>query len=267
MEYQKFIPEGWTENKEEYTINNLEQIHNEGKIIQGYVERCDEKYNLHVNLGKNIEGIIPRNELDAINVDEYGFCKTQICKNKLNKFIQFKVKEIYNENNIILSRKSAQEDALNWIKTDLKPGMIIDGIIKNIRKFGAFVEIGAGIVGLIHIEDISVSRIKTPEERFYIGQKVKVVIKSIDKENNRIVLSYKELLGDWEENIQNFQEKMIVKGTVKETDKYKNGIFVELKPNLVGLAEYKEGFSYGQIVDVYIKKIIKDRKKIKLIIV
>lgn len=93
------------------------------------------------------------------------------------------------------------------------------------------------------------------------------MIKSIDKENNRIVLSHKELLGNWDENIQDFQERMIVDGTVKEADSYKNGLFIELKPNLVGLAEYKDGFRYGQKVKVYIKKIIKDKKKIKLLII
>lgn len=145
--------------------------------------------------------------------------------------------------------------------------MVVNGIVKNIRKFGAFVEIGGGIVGLLHIEDISVSRIKSPEERFSIGQKINVMIKSIDNENNKVVLSYKELLGDWEENIKEYNEKTVVEGTVKEADKYKNGIFIELKPNLVGLAEYKEGLEYGQRVNVYIKKIIKDRKKIKLLII
>ena len=54
---------------------------------------------------------------------------------------------------------------------------------------------------------------------------------------------------------------------MKEADSYKNGLFIELKPNLVGLAEYKDGFKYGQKVKVYIKKIIKDKKKIKLLIV
>ena len=93
------------------------------------------------------------------------------------------------------------------------------------------------------------------------------MIKSIDKINNRIILSYKELLGDWEENIKGYEEKTVVEGTIKEPDKYKNGIFIELKPNLVGLAEYKEGFEYGQKVKVYIKKIIRDKKKIKLLIV
>ena len=80
-------------------------------------------------------------------------------------------------------------------------------------------------------------------------------------------MSYKELLGIWDDNVKDFEEKQVVDGIVKETDKFKNGIFVELKPNLVGLAEYKEGFSYGQKVKVYIKKIIKDKKKIKLLIV
>lgn len=93
------------------------------------------------------------------------------------------------------------------------------------------------------------------------------MIKSIDKDNNKIVLSYKELLGDWDENIKEYNEKTVVEGIVKEADKFKNGIFIELKPNLVGLAEYKEGVEYGQKVNVYIKKIIKERKKIKLLII
>ena len=93
------------------------------------------------------------------------------------------------------------------------------------------------------------------------------MIKSIDVEKNKIVLTYKELLGNWEENIKEYSEKTVVDGIVKEADKFKNGIFIELKPNLVGLAEYKEGLEYGQAVKVYIKKIIKDRKKIKLLII
>ena len=91
------------------------------------------------------------------------------------------------------------------------------------------------------------------------------MIKSIEKE--RIVLSYKELLGDWEDNVKELEERSIVDGIIKEADKYKNGIFIELKPNLVAMAEYKEGFIYGQKVKVLIKKIIKSKKKIKVVIV
>lgn len=266
MEYQKFIPEGWIATKDEYNKNEILNAFQNGEILQGYVDNCDSDYNLHVSLGKNINGIIPRNEFECINTDEFGYCNPSICKNKVNNFVQFKVKEIYNDENILLSRKNVQKEALEWAKNDLTPGMIVNGIVRNMRKFGAFIEIGGGIVGLLHIEDISVSRIKSPEERFSIGQKIQVMIKSIDKENGKIILSYKELLGNWEDNIKNYNEKTIVEGIVKEADKFKNGIFIELTPNLVGLAEYKEGIKYGQKVKVYIKKIIKDRKKIKLLI-
>ena len=267
MEYQKFIPEGWIDTKAEFDNNLLRKAFENGEVLQGYVNNCDSNYNLHINLGNNINGIIPRNELEQINIDEFGYCNPSICKNKVNNFVQFKVKEIYDDKNLILSRKNVQRDALEWAKNELQEGAIVKGIVKNIRKFGAFVEIGGGVVGLLHIEDISISRIKSPEERFYIGQKINVMIKSIDKENNKIVLSYKELLGNWEDNIKEYNEKTVVEGIVKEADKFKNGIFIELKPNLVGLAEYKEGVEYGQKVKVYIKKIIKDRKKIKLLII
>lgn len=267
MEYQKFIPEGWLETKESFNENALINAFQEGKVLQGIVNECDSNCNLYINLGENLQGVIPRSEFEAINVDEYGFCNPSICKNKVNSFVQFKVKEIYDDKRILLSRKNVQKEALDWAKENLESGMIVNGIVKNIRKFGAFVEIGGGVVGLLHIEDISVSRIKSPEERFFIGQKINVMIKSIDKENNKIVLSYKELLGNWEDNIKDYTEKTVVEGTVKEADKFKNGIFIELKPNLVGMAEYKEGLEYGQKVKVYIKKIIKDRKKIKLLII
>lgn len=122
------------------------------------------------------------------------------------------------------------------------------------------------LTGLLYIEDISVARIKTPAERLKVGQRIDVVIKNIDKQKNRVYFSYKEILGTWEDNIKDIQEKTIVQGIVRETEKDKRGIFIEIKPNLIGMAEYKEGLKYGQKVDVYVKKIVRDKKKIKLII-
>ena len=145
---------------------------------------------------------------------------------------------------------------------ELKEGMIVSGNVASIQPYGAFIKTKNGQVGLLHIENISVSRIKNPEERFKIGQKVDVMVKSID--NDRITFSRKELYGTWEENIQDLKEKTVVKGIAREADKYKNGIFIELKPNLVGLADYEEDIEYGQEVQVYVKKIIPDKKKIKL---
>jgi len=268
MDYnQKFIPEGWNEVNKVFSLDELNMASVNGNIIEAKVTKCDSNYNLYLNLGNNITGIIPREEVEAVNIDETGFPKPNICTSKINKFVQFKVKDTSKKDTIILSRKAVGKEAMNWMKNDLKEGMQVCGIVKNIRPYGAFVEIGGGIVGLVHIEDISVARIKSPFERLKIGQKINIVIKSIDRKTNRVILSYKEMYGTWEENISDLKEGMTVKGIARETEKSKNGIFVELKPNLIGMAEYKEDIEYGQDVDVYIKKIIPEKKKVKLIIV
>lgn len=267
MEYQRFIPEGWNESNYNITEEQLTNAITTGEILQGKVSKCDSNYNLYVDLGNNRIGVIPREEVEAVNVDETGFPKPNICTSKVNKFVQFKVKDIDSKNNYILSRKSVGKDALNWITNELQEGMIVNGIVKSMQPYGVFVEIGGGIVGLLHIEDISIARIKTPAERLKIGQKINVMIKCIDRKLERVILTYKELLGTWDDNVKYFTEGETVTGIARETEKSKNGIFIELKPNLVGMAEYKEGIEYGQSVDVYIKKIIPDRKKIKLLIV
>lgn len=154
-----------------------------------------------------------------------------------------------------------------WNGDKLQEGQIVNGIVKEIKNYGVFVELEQGDTGLIYIEDLSVARIKSPTERLKIGQNIKTVVKYIDRDLKRITLSYKELLGTWEENAEKFTEGVVVKGIVRETEKCKNGIFIELTPNLVGLAEYKDGMEYGKPVDVYIKRIIPDKHKVKLIIV
>lgn len=267
MEYQKFIPEGWEEKFAPFTVETLSEAKSSGEILQGRVNKCDSNYNLYVDLGNNLTGVIPREEVEAINIDETGFPKPNICISKVNRFVQFKVKDLDSKNNYILSRKEVGRDAINWVKDELEEGEVVKGIVKSIQPYGAFIEIGGGIVGLLHIEDISIARIKTPAERLEIGQKINVKIKNIDKSQERVILSYKEMLGDWDENIQSFKEGTTVKGIAREVEKFKNGIFIELKPNLVGMAEYVDGIEYGQNVDVYIKKIIPEKKKVKLLIV
>lgn len=151
------------------------------------------------------------------------------------------------------------------VNSEMKQGDKLTGVVKSIKPYGAFVEIDGGNVGLVYIEDLSVARIKSPYERVKIGQKIDVVVKSIDK--GKVFLSHKETLGTWEENANKFTPGTKVKGKARETEKNKNGIFIELTPNLVGMAEYEEGIEYGQEVEVFIKKIDKDKKKVKLLIV
>ena len=92
---------------------------------------------------------------------------------------------------------------------------------------------------------------------------IKAVIRSVD--NGRISLSQKELLGTWEENVSHFEIGETVAGIIRSVEDY--GAFVELTPNLAGLAEMKDNIRPGQQASVYIKNIIPDRMKIKLIII
>ena len=150
---------------------------------------------------------------------------------------------------------------------EIKKGQIIEGMVTGIKPYGAFIEINNGPVGLAYIEDLSIVRIKSPEERVKIGQKVKCMVKSIDEQTGKINLSYKDCLGTWEENAEKFKEGMTVKGIVRDKEKNKNGVFIELTPNLVGMTEYTDDLQYGQTVEVCIKKIIPEKKKVKLVIV
>lgn len=90
------------------------------------------------------------------------------------------------------------------------------------------------------------------------------MIKEIDKKDKKVNLSSKELYGSWEQNVKDIHVGQTYKGIVRETAKGNKGIFVELKPNLVGMSEFKPNYAFGDKVEVLIKKIIPEKKKIKL---
>ncbi len=150
-------------------------------------------------------------------------------------------------------------------KNLVRKNHVLQGTIKSIQPYGAFVEVAENVVGILHVEDISDSMISSPKDRYQIGDKIKVKVKSFDSHTGRIVFTTKELFGSWSENIKDFKEESIVKGIVRNKDKF--GVFVELKPNLYGLAKTKKCVSYGDEVNVFIKKISPETKKVKLVIV
>ena len=155
----------------------------------------------------------------------------------------------------------------NFLFKDLEVGKKVYGKVVNIKPYGAFIKIGENTVGLLHIEDISVARMKSPAERLKIGQEIPVIVKSIDKETSKFNLSYKEILGTWKDNIKDIQVGQELKGIIRETAKGNKGIFIELKPNLVGMSEYKPNYNFGDEVNVIVKKIIPEKQKVKLKII
>lgn len=241
-------------------ISALEEIMKKGIIAEGVCTLCDSNHNLIVDFGF-ARGTIPRNE-GAIGIED-GSTRDIALISRVNKPVCFIVKSISKDNNIILSRKNAQEKCISDYISKIKNGDVINAKVTHLEAFGAFVDIGCGIPSLIPIDLISVSRISHPSDRFTVGQNIKAVVKSID--NGKITLTHKELLGTWQENADLYAIGETVTGIVRSVEDY--GIFVELTPNLAGLAEVKDGVEAGDIVSVYIKAIIPDKMKVKLIIV
>ena len=138
---------------------------------------------------------------------------------------------------LVLSRRRAQEIAQQALMSELKPGMVIPATVTHMEPFGAFVDIGCGLVSMIGIEHISISRIPHPSCRFSVGQEIHAVLETLP-EQGRVKLTHRELLGTWAENARDFAPGMTVEGTVRGLKDY--GAFIELTPNLSGLAECKD---------------------------
>lgn len=264
-----FFPEGsllhTSENKNALrSVYAMQEAMAQGKILEARVSLCDSEHNLIVDL-PCMKGLIERLE-GAIGIDN-GTTRDIALIAKVNKPVCFKITKIVKTQDgsplAILSRKAAQEECRRAYIDRLLPGDIIQARVTHLEQFGCFVDIACGIPSLIPIDAISVSRICHPSDRFSNGQDIKVVVKLV--ENGRIWLSHKELLGSWEENARDFHIGETVSGIVRSVEDY--GIFVELAPNLAGLAEVRENVHIGQHASVYIKAIIPEKMKVKLIIV
>ncbi len=268
----KYLPEGMlmgqSENREYLSsLQNLERAMLTGRILEAPAVLCDSALTLTIDLGNGIRGIMKREEAAYSPTGEE--IKDIAIISRVGKPICFKVLSIGSDSEgrpfAVLSRRLAQLECTRNYLSCLVSGDIIPARITHLEHFGAFVDIGCGSASLLSIDCISVSRISHPKDRFYVGMNIKTVVKSIDREQMRIYVTHKELLGTWEENAASFKAGQTVMGVVRSVEQY--GIFIELSPNLAGLAEYREGISVGQNVAVYIKNIIPERMKIKLVII
>ena len=237
----------------------------DGKILESRVLLCDSAHDLHVDLGR-MKGVIPREE-GALGIDT-GAVRDIALISRVGKPVNFRVigfePDAMGGLHAVLSRKAVQQDCMTHLIDTLTPGDVLAARVTHLESFGVFADVGAGLSALMPIDSISVSRIPHPNVRFVPGQDIRAVVKSVD-DQRRVTLTHKELLGTWEQNAEEFEAGQTVPGIVRSVERY--GIFVELTPNLAGLAEYTDGVFPGQGASVYIKSVLPERMKIKLIIV
>ena len=273
-----YKPEGFlihTSENTEYisSLLGLERAMMCGKILEANAILCDEHSRLHVDL-HGIRGFIERDECVYSQGNEP--IKDIAIITRVGKPVCFKVISIRHDElgpYAVLSRREAQRECTHCYLSDLIAGDIIESRVTHLESFGAFVDIGCGISSLLSIDCISVSRISHPKSRLSVGMNLHTVVKSIDHLSGRIFVSLKELLGTWEENANNFRAGSTVAGVIRSVESY--GVFVELAPNLAGLAELRDNGgaavitpdSIGCRAAVYIKSIIPERMKIKLVLI
>lgn len=260
-----YLPEGFRlhtpENRWVNTPAAMDQAAEEEQILEGIVTRCDCAHNLVVDCN-GITGLIPRSEA-ALGLSS-GRTREIALLSRVGKPVCFQVIG-EGDGQYLFSRARVQQKALNYLMENLLPGDVICARVTHLEPFGAFVDIGCGLTSLVGIEHISVSRIAHPAERFYPGQWIHVAVRGVDPSMGRVHLTHRELLGTWLENARRFSPGETVSGVVRGNEDY--GVFVELSPNLSGLAERKEGVISGDGVSVYIKSILPEKMKVKLILI
>jgi small subunit ribosomal protein S1 len=144
--------------------------------------------------------------------------------------------------NVVLSRKQVLEESSSKKKnetlTNIEEGVVLEGVVKSITEYGAFVDLG-GIDGLLHITDMSWSRIQSPNELFKVGDTAQVKVLKFDREKERISLGYKQLIPDpWQSVAERYPKEARVRGKVVSLTDY--GAFIEIEPGIEGLVHVTE---------------------------
>ncbi len=244
------------------SLETLKRAQADQKVVEGTAILCTPERSLIVKLN-NFTGIIPREE-GAIGIAE-GSTREIALLSRVGHPVSAVVTGIREDGVLLLSRRKAQEAAREHLFTTVKPGDILPATVTHLEPFGAFVDLGCGLPSMLGIENLSVARIPHPNQRLSVGQEIFVVVTGVDRSMGRLYLSHKELLGSWQENVQAFAPGMTVPGIIRGLKEY--GAFVELTPNLSGLAELKPDLRDGMRVSVYIKSIFPERMKIKLLVI
>ena len=211
-------------------VNNA---HDNSEIVSGFV-KCRTKGGMIVDVF-GIEAFLPGSQIDVKPIRDYD--------QYVNKTMEFKVVKINHEfKNVVVSHKALIEADIEEQKKEiigqLEKGQVLEGIVKNITSYGVFIDLG-GVDGLVHITDLSWSRINHPSEILELDQKLNVVILDFDDNKSRIQLGLKQLSAHpWDQLSGELKEGDRVKGKVVVIADY--GAFVEIEEGVEGLVHVSE---------------------------
>ena len=213
--------------------DRVNHAHDKGEVVNGFV-KCRTKGGMIVDVF-GIEAFLPGSQIDVKPIRDYD--------QYVDKTMEFKVVKINHEfKNIVVSHKALIESDIEEQKKEiigqLEKGQVLEGSVKNITSYGVFIDLG-GVDGLIHITDLSWSRINHPNEILELDQKLNVVILDFDDNKSRIQLGLKQLSSHpWDNISESVKEGEKVKGKVVVIADY--GAFIEIEEGVEGLIHVSE---------------------------
>ena len=213
--------------------DRVNAAHDSGEVVQGFV-KCRTKGGMIVDVF-GIEAFLPGSQIDVKPIRDYD--------QYTNKNMDFKVVKINHEfKNVVVSHKALIEADIEEQKKgiigQLEKGQVLEGTVKNMTSYGVFIDLG-GVDGLIHITDLSWSRINHPSEILELDQSIKVVILDFDDDKSKIQLGLKQLTDHpWDKLGDDVKEGSKIKGKVVVIADY--GAFVEVDEGIEGLVHVSE---------------------------
>jgi len=239
------------------TWKNLEHALETGEFVNGKIlNRVKGGFAVEVDV---VKAFLPGSLVDTRPLKE--------APNIENTIQDFKVIKLdYKRNNVVLSRKAVLEEANSAEKLELlknlEEGQIVKGIVKNITDYGAFIDLG-GLDGLLHITDISWSRVINPADSLNLGEEIEVKVLSFDKEKLRVSLGLKQIQNDpWEEIDSKYSSGGIYEAVVSNVTDY--GCFAELEQGIEGLIHLSELDWTSK--NIHPSKVVSRDEKIKVMI-
>ena len=204
-----------------------------GEPVEGEVT-ARVKGGLLVDLG--VRGFVPASHVDRTFVDNL--------EQYVGQRLRFRILELDRQKrNVVLSRKELLEEELARAKeqafSQLQEGQVVTGVVRRLTDFGAFVDIGGGVEGLLHVSEMAWSRVRHPQDVLHEGQEIKVKILGIDRERERISLSLKETQPDpWSTVADRYSVGQVVEGEVTRIVDF--GAFVKLEDGIEGLVHISQ---------------------------